>query len=325
MLTIIRTVVFVIAVIFSANVFAAKNALPVDNMVAIVNESIITQSELREAMDKVKKQLHASNISLPPQDVFRKQVLDQLINKKIQLQMAEQLGIKITDEDVKKAIQLIADDHKMSAKELYERVNEQGITSSEYRKEIRDQLTIQKLQQKALGAKILVTPQEVSDFMRSKTWLAYNTKEYHLEDILIALPEAPSAQQVMDARKRANALAAKIRQGLNFREAAVAESGEDNALQGGDLGWRKLPEIPSAFAEEIIQMKVNAVAGPIQTPNGFHLIRLVGVKNLSEKLTSAQQKQQVEQLIFQRKLDEALQNWVAKLRSDSYVKIEPGK
>jgi peptidyl-prolyl cis-trans isomerase SurA len=190
---------------------------------------------------------------------------------------------------------------------------------NEYRKEIREEILLQQVQQQAVGSKITIAPQEVSDFMRSKTWQAFNTKEYHLEDILITLPEVPSPQDVANAKKRAEEVLQKLQHGMSFNEAAAAESGDKNALQGGDLGWRKLPEIPSAFADKLIYLKAGELLGPVQTPNGFHIVRLAGIRSNDSKMTPEQQRMQVEQLIFQRKLEEGLQTWVAKLRGQAFI------
>lgn len=296
-----------------------------DGIVAIVNDSVITQSELDEAIDKIKNNYKRNNASLPTSDVLHKQVLDQLVNKKLQLQLAEQMGVKVSDEDVQKAISGIAKGNKITVSELYEKVAEQGMSKQEYLKNIREELIIHHVQQQAVGSKLSVTPQEVEDFMRSKTWQISNTKEYHLEDILITLPDAPSPQDVAKAKNRAEQTLAKIRSGLSFSQAAAAESGEPNALQGGDLGWRKLPEIPSAFASELMHMKENDVAGPIQAPNGFHIFRLAGVRSVGKATDAAQQRNQVQQLLFQRKVEESLQHWMMKLRSEAYINTHPEK
>lgn len=153
--------------------------------------------------------------------------------------------------------------------------------------------------------------------------VSFSTKEYHLEDILITLPDTPSSQDVATAKKRADELLAKIKHGLNFSEAAAAESGETNALQGGDLGWRKLPEIPSAFANQLVNMKANEILGPVQTANGFHIVRLAAIRNVDKQPNAAEQRTQVEQLIFQRKFEEGLQSWITRLHSEAFINMHP--
>jgi peptidyl-prolyl cis-trans isomerase SurA len=305
----------------SAN--ATNKTESLDRIVAVVNDSVITQSELNQLLVSAKRQLQASNVSLPPSDQLRKQVLDQLINKKIQLQLAEQMGVHVSDEEVGKVVSGIAADNKLSVNELYQKVAEQGVNKENYLKDIHEQLTIQKVQQQAVGPKLSISPEEVTNFMHSKSWQASTSKEYHLEDILIALPEAPTSQDVTAARKRADEVLIKIRGGMSFSQAAVAESGENSALQGGDLGWRKLPEIPAAFANQLVNMKANELLGPVQTPNGFHIVRLAGIRSAGTKSNPDMERKQVEQLIYQRKLEEALQGWLTKLRGEAFINTHP--
>ncbi len=320
----IKFFVTCILVLAMNSVFAAKKSEPLDSIAAVVNDGVITQSELNQTIDTLKKQMQASNNALPPADVIHKQVLDQLITKKLQLQLADQMNIHVSDTDVDKAIGTIAENNHISTKELYQKVNEQGLTTADYRKEIHDQMVMQQVQQQAVGSKIMINPQEVDEFMRSKTWQSFNTKEYHLEDILIALPDTPSSQDVTAAKNRADEIANKIRHGgLNFHDAAAAESGDKNALQGGDLGWRKLPEIPSAFASQLVHMQANEILGPVQTSNGFHIVHLAGIRSATGKMTADQQRTQVQQLIFQRKMEENLQTWVAKMRSEAFINTNP--
>lgn len=305
-----------------SNGFAAtkSNEQTLDKIVVIVNDAVITESELNDKIDQTKKQIIASNSSLPPADVLRKQILQQMIDRKIQLQLADQAGIKVTDADVDKAIGRIAKQNNMTLNQLYQQLKQAGLSVPDYRKEIQDEMTIQTLEGHEIGSKINITPQEVKDYMRSKLYQASNNKEYHIEDILIALPEAPTSQQIQDAKKRADALLAKIHGGLRFSDAAIAESSGSKALQGGDLGWRKLAETPTAFADQIINMQVNDIAGPIQTPNGFHLILLAGVRNTKgTALTS----KQVEELLYQRKMEEGLQAWMTKIRSEAFINMHP--
>jgi peptidyl-prolyl cis-trans isomerase SurA len=303
---------------------AKSKGVSLDKIVVVLNNSVITQTELDEAMTKTKSQLEATHTPSPQAEILHKQVLDQLINRKLQLDLAEQANIQITDSDIDKAVKSIADRNHISTDELYTSVANQGLSRADYRKELHDEMTIQKVQQEAVAAKIVMSPQEVNDFMRSAAWLAHNTKEYHLEDILIALPETPSTQDVASAKKRADTLLIKLHQGTSFRETAVSESGDSKALQGGDLGWRKLPEIPSAFATQLLQANNNDIIGPIQTANGFHIIHIAGIrKSADPQGSAASQHQQVQQLLFQRKFEEALQSWITKVRSEAFINMHP--
>lgn len=300
---------------------AAEQSL--DRIAAVVNNGVITESELNEAINKIKTQMSASNISLPPADVLHKQVLEQLVIKRLQLQLADMAGMDITQEQVDKAILSIAKKNRLTVAELYNELAKRGMNKDDYRKDIHDEYVIHQIQEKAVAPTVTISSQEVDDFMRSAAWQAHNNKEYHLEDLLIALPDAPSTQDVLLAKKRADELLIKLRNGANFSTLAMSESGGTKALQGGDLGWRKLPEIPSAFANPILLAKENDTIGPIQTANGFHLIHVAGIRNTESETKGDNQRQQVQQYLFERKFEEALQNWLSKIRGEAFINMNP--
>ena len=222
---------------------------------------------------------------------MQKQVLDQLINKKLQLQIAKQAGIQVEDSDLNRAVETIAAQNQVSVDALYERLGQEGMNISEYRNEIHEQLTMQKLQQQEVINRIHIAPEEVTRFLQSKAWRNNGSKEYHLEDILIPISDTPSTEEIIAAKKRAEMIVVKLKQGQNFQSLAQAESSGKHALEGGDLGWRKLPEIPSAFADRVVQMQPKDVAGPIQTPNGYHLIRLVSSRSAAGATPTPDRKQ----------------------------------
>ena len=285
-----------------------------------MNDDVITQSELDHDLNAAKLQIAREQMPAPSSEVLQKQVLDQMINKTLQLQLAKQGGIQVQDTDLDKAVAEIADRNQISIKLLYERIKEEGISTTDYRKEMRERLMMQKLQQQEVINRISVSPQEVTNFIHSNVWQNNSAKEYHLEDILIPISDTPTTEEILQAKKHALAIVTQLNQGKNFREVAQAESGDSHALQGGDLGWRKIPEIPSAFATEAIKMQANSIAGPIQTPNGFHIIRLAGVRAIGGK-QAAPSRKQIEQLLMQRKFEEAVQNWISKLRSQAFIVV----
>jgi peptidyl-prolyl cis-trans isomerase SurA len=314
-------------VLFLTDVQAAPktNEESLDRIVATLNDAVITQSELDEATDRIKKQLAANHTPQPPADTLRKRVLDQLVERKLQLLIGEQAGVKVSDEDVSKVIAGIAHQNNMTEKELYEKLGAEGMTTSAYQKEIHDELVIQRIQQQEVGSHIKVSSQEVDDLLRSASWRAYNNKEYHLEDILITLPEAPTPQDVAEAKERANKVLAKIRKGMSFAEVSAAESGSEHALQGGDMGWLKLPQIPPAFADQLVHMQANGILGPIASPTGFHIIRLVALRDVTEHASVDEQYKQVQQLLYQRKYEEGLQSWLTRMRSEAFINTNPEK
>lgn len=289
----------------------------IDQIIAVVNDDVITTSELNHAMGTIKMQIAQEHMPTPPPAVLKKQVLDQLINRRLQLQIAKQAGVQISDEELEQTINHVAEQNNISVSALYERIAQEGLSSTDYRNEMRDQMTMQRLQQQEVAGKIIVSPHELNNFIKSKSWQTNNNKEYHIEDILIPLSDTPSPADIATAKQKAEAAVTKLHQGTSFQAVAQAESGDKNALQGGDLGWRKLPEIPTAFAEQISHMHPKDIAGPIQTPNGFHII-LLAEERAGEKEAMPDRKQ-IENLLLQQKFEEAVQNWVSKLRSQAFI------
>lgn len=306
--------------LFMSASFAASSAQSLDQMVAVVNDDLITRSELDRAMTAAKAQVsQAANGPMPSDKALEKQVLQQLINKKLQLQVATQAGIKISNEEVDQAIQSIASQNSVTVEELYSHLEKTGMATASYRNEIRDQITLQKLQQHEIAGKVTVTPEEVNAFMKSNSFRINGTNEYHLQDILIPTSDMPTPAEIAAARTRAESVMQKLRGGADFSALAKTESRGETALQGGDLGWRKLPEIPSAFSDEVTNMKKHDLAGPIQTPNGFHILYLTDLRKLDESNKTLADRKTVESMLLQQKFETAVQNYVSKLRSQAFI------
>ena len=298
--------------------FAREESL--DKTVAVVNDDIITQSELNTAITTAKMQIASEQIAAPSDSVLHKQVLDQLINKKLQLQAAHQAGLDVNAEELDSAITSIASRNHITIPQLYKKLGEEGMNVADYRTELHDQLLIQKLQQQEVAGKIAVTPQEITTFIHSSVFQANATREYRLEDILIPTGDDPTPAVLSTAKAKAMTVLQSIRNGTDFKKAALAESGDNHALQGGDLGWRPLAEVPSAFASKILTMNKNDVIGPIQTPNGFHIVHLADVRS-NGAAGGAPDRKTVENMLLQQKFEQAVQNWVMKLRSQAFITL----
>ncbi len=320
---IISTGCFCITLLLASVSIAKSNEQSLDQIVAVVNDDVVTTSELNHALATVKTQIAAERAPQLSEQVLHKQVLDQLINRKLQLQMAKQAGVQITDKDLNTAITRVANQNHVTVAELYQHISQEGMSTDDYRSEMHDQLIMHKLQQQEVVSHVTITPQEVDRFMRSQPWKTNNTNEYRLDDILIPISDTPSPEEINTAEKHAQMVFTKLNSGQNFKQVAEAESADNaHALQGDDLGWRKLPEIPSAFAEKIVQMKPKQIAGPIRTSNGFHIIQLADVRG-AEAQQAAPSRKEVENLLLQRKFEEAVQNWVSKLRSRAFISMKP--
>ncbi|KTC64898.1 peptidyl-prolyl cis-trans isomerase SurA (plasmid) [Legionella adelaidensis] len=260
-------------------VFAtAESGQPLDKVVAVVNDDVITASELNEQTEVLRKQIIAKNMQVPDEQTLRKQVLQHLIDVNLQLQLAKNNSMTIDSTELNDAINKIAENNHLTLTQLREAVTQQGLSWEAYRDNIRKEMLISRVQQKAVGKEVIISEQQVEDYL--KTYEKNNKKKqqtYQIQNIVIPLPEEPTSEQVKNAQNKAQDLLKKIKSGADFSQIAIAESSGEYALEGGDLGMRHLPELPEIFANQVINMKVGEIAGPIRTGNGFQLIKLVAV------------------------------------------------
>jgi len=274
--------VFIIFLLIST-CYAGSKEQPLDQVVAVVNDEVITKSELQQEMATAKKELRASNTPIPANPALEKQVLNQMIDKKIELQMAKRFGIDITQDELNKSINKIAKRNHASTASLRKMVISQGIDWSDYRQQIKDQMLIQKTIQRAVGSHIDISDQEIKNVMDSPAYANKNISNYHVGDILISLPDEPTSKELHDAYKKADHIMAELKKGKNFKALAAEDSNSDSALSGGDLGWKPLEELPTMFADKIQTMQSGQLAGPIRTGNGLHIIKLLGIKEKNNK------------------------------------------
>jgi peptidyl-prolyl cis-trans isomerase SurA len=250
---------------------------PLDKVVAVVNDGVIVESELNAQVEVLRQQLQAKKMQLPPEAILRKQVLQHLINVDLQLQVAKQNDIAVDNADLNEALSKIAASNHLTLTQLREEINKQGLSWQTYRENIRKEVLISRLQQKAVGKDVVaVTAQQVEDFIKT----AQNDKTqltYHLQNIVIPVAEEPTTEQLNKARQKADDLLIKLKQGDDFNQMAIAESSGEFALEGGDLGERNLAQLPDIFAKQVVNMKIGEVAGPIRAGNGYQLIKLAAI------------------------------------------------
>lgn len=263
-----------------AGVHAAQQ---LDRVVALVNDGVITSSELNAQVEILRQQLIDKKMQLPPDNVLRKQVLQHLIDVDIQLQLAKQNDITIDNTELDEAINKIAEQNKIPLSELRTAVTSQGLAWNVYRENIRKEMMIGRLQQKAVAKDVAVTPKQVEDYLQVAGNQDKSKLTYQLQNIVIPLPEEPTTEQLTKAREKVKELLAKIKKGDDFSSIAIAESSGTFALEGGDLGERHLAELPDIFAKEVVHMKVGQVAGPLRAGNGFQLIKLIAIGGDNQK------------------------------------------
>ncbi|MEO8223208.1 MAG: peptidylprolyl isomerase [Gammaproteobacteria bacterium] len=245
-----------------------------DGIVAVVNDGVVLKSELQAETDQIVARLQKQGTQLPPPQILMKQVLDRLIIQQLQLQRAEKVGIQVSDETLNQALASIAQRNNVQLAELPALLAREGVDYTTYRRDLRQQISIDQLRQRDVLQRINVSPKEVDAYLARAEGKASLRQEFLLSHILIAVPANATTDQVETAERQVNDLYQRLKAGEDFAKLAVAYSNGQQALEGGSLGWRKGSELPSLFADVAPGLGKGEVAPPVRNASGFHLIKL---------------------------------------------------
>ncbi|MDR2877289.1 MAG: peptidylprolyl isomerase [Chromatiales bacterium] len=246
----------------------------IDRMVAIVNDDIITRTELDEQVKTVRAQLRQQRITPPAEDVLLRQVLEKMILERIQLQLAKQLSIIVDDDALNQAINGIATQNRLSLTEFRDVLQNEGYDFAEFRENIRKEMILVRLRQQSVDSRINITEQEVDNFLAIQRRQGLSNDEYRLGHILVSVPDGATPEQISAAQTRAKEILRQLREGADFSATAISSSDGQQALDGGELGWRRANELPTLFADIVPQMQVGDISEPIRSGSGFHIIKL---------------------------------------------------
>ena len=237
-----------------------------DRIVAVINDDVIMRSELAVKIRGVTTQMEEQNIPLPPLDILQKQVLDRLIMTKLQIQMAQNTGIRVDDETLNRTISNIARENELSLNQFREILEQDGYGYENFRREIRDEILISRLQQRQVDNRVIVTDREIDNYLSNQEHQGETDIEFHIAHILIAIPEGASSRQVTRARDTAEQALSELQGGADFASMAATYSDGQQALDGGDLGWRKAGQVPTLFADFISDMESRRTQRYYQEP-----------------------------------------------------------
>lgn len=259
---------------------ASAQAQPIDRIAAVVDEDVILRSELDRALGNILAQYAGRENELPPRDVLERQLLERLVLLKLQVARAASTGVRVTDQEVDQAIAGIAAQNGVSVEQLSQQVTRDGGSYSEFRNSVRDELTVQRLRQRFAQTRVSVTDAEIDAAMAADQ---ASGAQYRLAHILVAVPEGATPEQLQTAQQKIDGVKGLLDRGeITFAAAAVRYSDSPNALEGGDLGWRSLDEIPSAFGSMVSSMTPGQVSEPLRGPSGFQLLQVVEVRDASQ-------------------------------------------
>ena len=262
----------------------ACGAQQVDRIVAVVEDSVVLESELNRQVASVKGRLATSNTPLPGDDIIRRQVLERLIIDKLQRQLAERSNIRIDDQTLHNSMVEIAQRNNLRLEEFRQALQAEGIRYENFVEEMRNELIIRRLRDQFITSQVKVSDREVEHYLETQDQPEGGRNvQYQVGHILIATPDGASPSQIQDAREKAERIIAELKKESDFSQMAIRHSSGAQALTGGDLGWRTLGQIPSLLADKVVHMQEGAIEGPIHSPSGFHIIKLLGLKGSGGK------------------------------------------
>ena len=271
-------------IILLVSLQASAQVKVLDKIVAIVDDDVVLKSELDQRMDAIVAQLTQSGTQMPPEKILEQQVLERLISERLQLTMGYDSGVRISDEELNQAIARIAASNKISVAQYIEQVALQGSSISAMRGEIRNELTIMRVQQGKVMRRIRISEQELDNFLKSEEGRFVTSPDVNIGQILLSISSDSNRKSIDQVVGRADLLFNQIEQGADFRAIAIANSADQSALQGGDLGWRKMAQLPGVFIDAVEKLGIGEVSQPIRSAAGYHLIKLYERRGGEEQL-----------------------------------------
>ncbi len=313
----------------AVNLCVAATKVVDDAVVAVVNDEVITEQQVRVHTLSLRDQIRKQGNNMPDETQLKKHVLSQLIDQIVQRQLAEQMGMTVDDEEIDQTIDKIAKKQNTTAERLLKTMSDRGLSVADFRNQIRTEILINQLEQREVAERISVSDAEINNYMHTLNSINNNATEYHVLDLLVGLPNKPTSKEVSTAKTKAETFMVKLRQGADFKSLAMNDSASASALQGGDLGWKKLAELPEIFVQSVNVMKDDEIAGPIRAPNGFHVIKLIGKRiatadnsRVQDLEADQQLRSHLREMIFKRKFEQNLQSWLSEIRDTAHIEIK---
>jgi len=255
-----------------------------DRVVAVVDEDVVLESEVQQRLATIYMQIEKSGTQPPPQEILLQQVLERLISERLQLNMGYSAGIRITDAELNESLGRIAASNQLTMDQYVEQIHSSGSTLSAVREEIRNEMILSRVQQGYVMRRINISSQELDNFLSSEEGRFMTSPDVNIGHILLPVPSGTSTEEANGILQRAQDLLSQVQSGTDFKQLAIANSADQTALQGGDLGWRKMAQLPGVFIEAVEKLEVNTVSEPIRSGAGFHLIKLYERRGGGEKL-----------------------------------------
>ena len=294
----------------------------IDGVAAIVNEGVVLKSQFDEQLEIIKQRASAQGVQLPPANVLEEQVMERLILSEIQLQRATRIGLQISDAALNDSIRMIAEQNGGRFEDMPALLAQDGMDYAQFRRSLRDEITLEQLRRIEVGQSINVTEREVAQCIADLEGNVVVNSEFELSHIRLSFSENASADEIRDVETLANSIYQQVQDGTDFREMAARYSAGDTALEGGSLGWMKGEQVPTLFIDALQDMEAGDVSAPLRAANSYHLVKI-------DDMRSAVQRSQVDQVKARHILitpNEIIDDETAKQRLDeALVKIRAGE
>ncbi|MEX5745335.1 peptidylprolyl isomerase [Massilia sp. X63] len=261
---------------------ASSNAKVLDSIHVVVNDEVITKNEVRNRVAQTAQNLKARNVQLPDQSTLERQVVEAMIVERAQLQLAKEMGVRVDDRRLDATIGRIAENQKMSVQEMRNQMEKEGLPYGQFREDIRNEIMMQQLREHEVDSKIQVSEAEIDTYLTASKAASADKVEMNLSQILVAVPENASPEQIAARRARADEVARQLRTGADFSKMAATYSDAADALKGGEIGWRDVDRLPPVFATELRKLKPGQVTPIIKTNVGFHILKMADQRNLAD-------------------------------------------
>lgn len=254
---------------------ALASATVADRIVAVVNDEAITLNELNTRTAAIERQLSGQGTQLPPRSILERQMLDRLITERIQLQMAKESGIQADDTQLDAYLRRVAEANKLSVPEFRAALEKDGLVWSQFREEIRNEITLSRLREREVDNRINISDAEIDNYLATPVANSAGGEEYVLAHILLRISDNASPEQLLRIRGRAEQALSQLKRGDDFAQVAASFSDAPDAMSGGILAARPLDRLPSIYAEAVKGLKNGEISGVLRSPAGFHIIKLI--------------------------------------------------
>lgn len=266
------------ALVLSSISFQSNAAQELDQTIAIVEQDVILESELKRRMKAIARQLKEKNQPMPPMEILQEQVLDRMIVDSLQLQMANRAGVRISEQELNAALADIAKNNNMTIEQLRQSMIKDDVNWELFREDLRNEIKVARVRNGQVSRRINISEREIDNLVKLIDAEGAQNVQYHLGHILIPIKDSGDQASIQEAREKVQDLIKQLRNGADFSGLAIRHSAGQEALQGGDFGWRPAPQLPTLFAGPAKNLEIGGISDPLRSGSGFHIIKLLDKK-----------------------------------------------